>query len=796
MSDTRDLQTNFSGGELSPTALGLFDSDKYRNGARKIDNFVCRPSGGMHYRSGFIWAARASRIPSDTNVRAIPFFVDEDEGFLLVFGQTWIEVFKNGVRQVYIRGSYTWDDLPDIRYAQSFDVMYLVHPNHPPRELKHFDDTTWTLSDMDIEVPPFLSSQASDLNTTLSVYDITDRRTLTNSSAGFSGVNVNDWVEYPVNGYIHIGKVTAKPSNTEITVAPYEDLLVDDVADSVYITQVSTSNIVLSNSGVLRGSDVGKILHLPYKNSSTKIWFLVSSISGDTGNEANGTRIMPVATSGSVSSRDRTIIASIRSSQGIFDSNDGFTWLRLHFKDQVVVARITNYVTTSVVDVRLNRGMPPIQSYSHGTNDWRWSAWYNGNWPTDVYFMEQRLVMQASNEQPNAHWESVTGSFYDFSTVDDDSQVLDSSGINYLVDTSNYSKLRWLIPGRVTILASDQQVFRAGSDNLSTPITPRNFRVVEESSFGTINVQPVRVGPAVIYVQNDNRNIRELVYNFEIDAHLSRQINIFSEHILRDHQGCSQIIFMDTPDPILYFVCNDGKLVVMTYIRDQDFVAFSTFSHGGSLAKIKAMAVVPSPQGDRLYAIVDYGSNYVSVEYLGPLFLDTSTIADMVYVDGAVNVSGSRGQQFAFEHLANQVVRPVLDGEALPAVTLNEQGAYTLPRDTAVGWLGVPYRGLFRSLPIMAPDRSGAGLTRRIRTVTLMLYHSLGFKYGSNLDNLYEESVRSTEDPTDAVPPFFTGERKLFLTDSEPTLNPEYFVVQDDPNPLNILGAYLELTIN
>ena len=32
-----------------------------------------------------------------------------------------------------------------LSFAQSADVLFIVHPNHPPMELARYSDTSWTL---------------------------------------------------------------------------------------------------------------------------------------------------------------------------------------------------------------------------------------------------------------------------------------------------------------------------------------------------------------------------------------------------------------------------------------------------------------------------------------------------------------------------------------------------------------------------------------------------------------------------------------------------------------------------
>ena len=88
---------------------------------------------------------------------------------------------SNGdAQKVYeIATPYTAAQVFDLRFAQSADVMYIVHPEHEPEKLSRTGHTSWTLADVDFGATgPYL-----DVNTTTT--------TLTPASSGTgTGVNI------------------------------------------------------------------------------------------------------------------------------------------------------------------------------------------------------------------------------------------------------------------------------------------------------------------------------------------------------------------------------------------------------------------------------------------------------------------------------------------------------------------------------------------------------------------------------------------------------------------------------
>ena len=133
------IHNNFTAGELTPKLGARVDLVKYQNGLRTCQNCVIQPQGGVSRRTGFEYIAAAKNSASD--VRLIPFIFSETQAYVLEFGDQYIRVFMdggqvvNGVTPVEVSTSYTEDDLALLKYAQTADTLYIVHPDYPPAKL-------------------------------------------------------------------------------------------------------------------------------------------------------------------------------------------------------------------------------------------------------------------------------------------------------------------------------------------------------------------------------------------------------------------------------------------------------------------------------------------------------------------------------------------------------------------------------------------------------------------------------------------------------------------------------------
>jgi len=241
------IQSSFNAGELSPTLDGRVDLQKYSSGCKKLENLIPLVQGPARRRSGTYFVEEVKE--SDDRTWLVPFEFSETQAYILEFGDEYIRFYTNygqvltgtvsawatstaytvgdlrsngGVnyyctvahtsgtfstdlsagRWYALSGSvyeiptpYTLSDLTAsngtlrLRWVQSADVVYIVHPNYPPKKLSRFGATRWTLTNIDFIGGPF---EDVDPDATITVYGSaeTGSITLTASAALFSASDV------------------------------------------------------------------------------------------------------------------------------------------------------------------------------------------------------------------------------------------------------------------------------------------------------------------------------------------------------------------------------------------------------------------------------------------------------------------------------------------------------------------------------------------------------------------------------------------------------------------------------
>ncbi|CAB4198778.1 hypothetical protein UFOVP1324_5 [uncultured Caudovirales phage] len=263
MAQVRTLARSFAGGEVTPEFWGRIDDGKYQTGLAIARNFIPLPHGPAANRPGTTFV-RASK---DSTKRSVvrPFSYSSTQTMVLEFGDFYVRFHTQGATllqgtpaayngatpytpgdlvssggfnyvnilavtgtappnatywylqpatgEYEIPSPYAAADVPDIHIEQSLDVLSVVHPGYPPRELRRGGATKWyftSISFVSALVPPTavsaLATSPSAGATKAHVYVVTSlgaaadeslpsaSTSVANNLAGISNLNTVSWV--------------------------------------------------------------------------------------------------------------------------------------------------------------------------------------------------------------------------------------------------------------------------------------------------------------------------------------------------------------------------------------------------------------------------------------------------------------------------------------------------------------------------------------------------------------------------------------------------------------------------
>jgi hypothetical protein len=154
----RHLKHSFNAGEWSPLLDSRFDLAKYNSSCETLDNAIVLPYGSVTRRPGTKFVATTK---NNGPARLIRFTRSLSTSYILEFGINYIRFFINGApvysgASVYeIATVYGESDLENLSYIQSVDVMYLMDGTHPVQKLTHYNDTDWTIEEVNWRHPAY-----------------------------------------------------------------------------------------------------------------------------------------------------------------------------------------------------------------------------------------------------------------------------------------------------------------------------------------------------------------------------------------------------------------------------------------------------------------------------------------------------------------------------------------------------------------------------------------------------------------------------------------------------------------
>jgi len=157
MARANKIVNHFSSGEWSPRMTGRTDVESYHSACLTMENFLLTMEGGVDSRPGTVFVANGSegQGPVSHKIRLIPFELAADN-YVLELGDGVIRFYKGSTHELIYDGANPYeeatiwgiDDVFDIKYIQSEDTMYFVHPGYKPQQLTRTDDTDWTMGDI------------------------------------------------------------------------------------------------------------------------------------------------------------------------------------------------------------------------------------------------------------------------------------------------------------------------------------------------------------------------------------------------------------------------------------------------------------------------------------------------------------------------------------------------------------------------------------------------------------------------------------------------------------------------
>lgn len=410
-----------------------------------------------------------------------------------------------------------------------------------------------------------------------------------------------------------------------------------------------------------------------------------------------------------------------------------------------------------------------------------------------------------SSGSPQTIWASVTAQFANFLDGADDDRAL-----IYEIASGSIDRIRWLNAGRFLAIGTASGEYTVSGSNRDDALTPSNVKISKQTAYGSAqDLIPIRISNSVVFGSkagtpaNPARKLREFNYSFDVDAYIAQDVTIFSEHITGT--GVNQMAFTQDPDSIIWAERADGRLIGLTFEREQEVYAWHRHYLGGwsdsgatTRSIVESLCGVPGTGGDELWLSVQRyidGGTVRYIEYLTQGMTETEDKDDAFFVDCGLSYTGSAATTITgLYHLRGQTVSILADGAVVADQVVSATGTITLPSAKTPVHVGFGYTMTLKSMDVQAGAQAGSPQARekKINKVFARLYRSLGGTFGGTVDNLKNILYRTTSMAMDTSPDLFTGYMELPMPtgwDRE-----AHIVLQhSQPLPFHVLGLITEI---
>jgi hypothetical protein len=677
-------QDSFVRGEISPRLHARSSLELYRSALAVCENFITLPHGGIRKRGGTYYAGSTK---SNAEERPVPFIYSEEQAYMLFFGDGYFRVYAyggpvlDGLDVVEVVTPYTADEIVDLQFEQSGDVLYVMHPNHDPRKITRSTNTDWAIAVHTVTEGPF-GVENSDEGITMSPSAQNGTITITASSAVFDASMIGQLVR--------------------IKVESYEDWKAWEAGG--FLTDGSPVGLKVRHNGNVYEADA------PSGGSGNKIFMGSTPPVHLKGKEWDGGGQGTESFDGSA---DHHIY--------------GVRWEYVH--SGYGIARITaigggGTTATTVGTVNFPADLVGQTSY-------RWAIGSFGGddgFPRTAAIFEERLFFG----QKFSVYGSKTFDFESFRTgsAADDAlsfQLAGAREITWMAEADGFLVIGTI--GGVRTLSGGGQ---------SETLTPSSFKSRASPTKRCSSIPPVKSGSSFIYVGFDRKSIVEMTFSLERNGYQTSPIALISEHIPK--KGISSFAGQSDPDPMFWMTLENGELAGLTYEQDQQVRGLHRHRLGGSFGGtewgfVEWVAVTPGQSGaDDVWLVVKRtigGATVRFIEVMQPAF-EYGEIEDAFLVDAGLSYDGVAVNSVSgLDHLEGETVSALADGVIYRDIAVTG-GVATLPEGVTAAKIhvGLPYTAAVETLELDVGGKDG-GLTGRPKRVNGVIFSVLE---AANLD--------------------------------------------------------------
>jgi len=571
------IQPSFAGGEISPNVYGRVDLAKYAVALRRCRNFIVRQYGGVENRPGTRFIAEAKY--TDRKCRLIPFQFSTVQTYALEFGHLYMRVFKDG-GQVLTGSNTVYEIATPYTEADLFELKF---------------------------------TQSADVMTIC-----------------HKNYAPRELQRYAHNNWALVEVVTNN--------GPFEDINIDQ-SRTVYASGETGTVTLTASAPIFTAEQTGKLFYIEQPSTdSVSVWETSKSVTVGLIRRADSNYYRANTAGKTGTLRPSHTEGMAWDGWGGSGTDDtGVQWEYLHSGNglcRIVSVAADGRAATASVISRI-----PSNVVGSGKASYKWAryAWNSVNgYPGTVVYYQQRLFFAASIAYPQTIWASRSGDYKDFGKS---SPIADDDRITYTYAGRQVNEIRHLIDvGSLVALTSGGQFQIKGDQN--NVLTPSSFSFSSQGSDGASSTPPITVSNIALFIQEKGSVVRDLAYSFDVDGYQGSDLTVLANHLFQGYQLVDWS-FTVVPYSAAWAIRNDGTLLTLTYLRDQQVFAWSPQPTDG---KFESTCSISEGTEDGVYFSVQRTVNGQVKRYIERLSSrQFNSDIDAFFVDSGLSYDGRNG---------------------------------------------------------------------------------------------------------------------------------------------------------
>jgi hypothetical protein len=604
-------QKSFAGGELSPSLYARSDTVKYATGLRTMRNTWVRRDGGSQNRAGTQFISEIADSTSESGL--IPFEFNDEQTYVLEFTDLVLRVWKAGVLQATLASPYAEADLSVLQFAQSADVLTFTANGYPVYELTRTSDVSWAFAEA--SVGSYAETGAIDTASLV---------------AGGAGALV---ARYCITAVLEDGEETT-PLFTSLASA--YTVSGATKANPVVLTVVSTGGIVTGDLVYVEGVQGMREINGRYYRativSGTTLSIPVDGREFTTYTLGGAVRLCSLvdttAATPTTANPDVINLPSIPDWYGSLDRK----WAAFNIYQSS--NGVFGYIGTTSYNSFSNTGFTPDTTISPPDVITFFDSELET--PRCVGLLQQRRAFANFPTDTEKVVASQTGLYHKFTKT---YPLVDSDAIVFRISGKKVGAVKHIVDvGQMLLFTSTGEYAALG--NASGFITPSEVNLKIQSTFGCGDLAPIVIDGAAVFVQARGSIVRGISFNQDTGGFRGGDLTDFSKHLFDGHTIVDWA-YQLVPHSIIWAVRDDGVLLGMTIVNDQQILAWHRHDFENGL--VKNVCVVPEGNEDVLYLIIERVINGSTVKYLERMYtryVDEDAVDDAVFMDSALTYDG------------------------------------------------------------------------------------------------------------------------------------------------------------